>query len=85
MTKQLINRNEIIQRLVARSVKTAIQESPTHWLNKVFEDGFVGYSRLSDAQLMMEMEMRGLIQLEDNFDDEDQETDEVYTTDLIFN
>ncbi len=85
MRRQLINRSETIKRLVACSVKTAIQESPTYWLNKVFEDGFVGYSRLSDTQLMMEMEMRGLIQSEDDCDDENQEADEFYATDLNLN
>ena len=85
MRKQLINRSETIQCLVAYAVKTAIQESPTYWLNKVFEDGFVGYSRLSDTQLLMEMEMRGLIQSEDDFDEEGEEAEDFYATDLIFN
>jgi hypothetical protein len=85
MAQVQINRKEIIQRLVACSVKEALLESPAHWLNKVFEDGFIGYSRLSTSQLLMEMEMHGLIEPEVDFDDESQETDTDYTTDLIFN
>ncbi|MEN9481680.1 MAG: hypothetical protein RLZZ298_3075 [Pseudomonadota bacterium] len=84
MSKKAMSRSEKIQCLVARSVKTAVLESPTHWLNKIFEDGFVGYSRLSDSQLTMEMEMHGLFQSEDPFDEELEETDEFYATNLIF-
>lgn len=83
MKNKQMSRLEKIQHLITCSVKTAVTESPKHWLNKIFEDGFVGYSRLSDAQLAMEMEMRGLIQSEDQFDDDLEESDELYANDLI--
>jgi hypothetical protein len=85
MAQEQIHRKEIIQRLVAHSVKAALMESPADWLNKVFEDGFVGYSRLSTQQLLMEMEMHGLIEPEIDFDDESQEADADYATNPSFN
>ncbi len=83
MKKKLMSRKEKIQRLVASSVKTAVLESPTYWLNKIFEDGFIGYSRLSDSQLSMELEMHDLIQSNDQFDDYVEDSDEFYANDLI--
>lgn len=85
MTKKLMGRSEMIQHLVAYSVKTAISESPTHWLNGIFENGFIGYKKLTTSQLLMEMEMRGLIQSEEHFDDDAQDADDLCMSHLSFN
>jgi len=60
-----VNREEMIKALVAHSVKTAVSESKHYWLSELFEKGFTGYRSLSRAQLMQELQMRGLEQPED--------------------
>lgn len=85
MATIVLGRSEMIKRLVAGSVKTAVTESSKHWLQEIFEKGFIGYNKLSESQLLMEMEMRGLIQSEDHFDDETQDTDDLRLTNLHFN
>lgn len=85
MNKAVMGKSEMIKRLVACSVETAISESPNHWLQEIFEKGFIGYSKLSESQLLMEFEMHGLIQSEDNFDDEAQDAEVLCMSDLNFN
>lgn len=85
MKNAVMGKSEMIKRLVARSVETAISESPNSWLEEIFEQGFMGYSKLSEAQLLMELEMHGLIQSEDHFDDEAQDADDLCFNDLNFN
>lgn len=67
-TKQ---RLEMIRKLVAHSVSTAMEEGQHHWLNEVFENGFIGYKNISNEQLRTEMKLHGL----DSFDDADLEID----------
>lgn len=85
MAGTLKSRSSMIRSLVEHSVNAAVLESPAHWLEEVFEKGFVGYNKLSASQLLMEMHLRGLIQSEDPFDDESRDADEDAVTDLIFN
>ena len=79
MTLPAISRIEMIGRLVEHAVAEAVAESPRHWLRNIFENGFVGYSRLSDRQLRTEMEMRGLAVADEPAFDED---DDVLLSDL---
>ena len=60
-----MTRKEMIRRLVALSVDTALAESQRYWLSEVFEKGFVGYGNFSDGQLLREMQLRGLAAAED--------------------
>ncbi len=60
-----MNREEMIKALVAHSVQTAVSESKHYWLSELFEKGFTGYRNLSRAQLMQELQMRGLEQPDD--------------------
>jgi hypothetical protein len=53
-------KDEMIRRLVAYSVKTALSESKPYWLSDLFEKGFAGYRNLSRGQLVAELQMRGL-------------------------
>ena len=55
-----MNKEEMIRKLVAHSVKTALSESKQYWLNDLFEKGFTGYRNLSRGQLKAELQMRGL-------------------------
>jgi len=54
------SRQEMISQLVEDSLASALSESPPFWLREIFENGFVGYRHLSDRQLGMEMQLRGL-------------------------
>lgn len=71
------NRREMIGKLVEHSVSTAVSEFPQHWLKEVFEKGFVGYSKFSDRQLMLEMQLRGLTPTEDLADEVDSDDDSI--------
>lgn len=64
------NRNEMIRHLVEHSVSKALAEPQQYWMREVFEQGFVGYSKLSDQQLRMEMQLRGLEPSGDAFDED---------------
>jgi hypothetical protein len=55
-----LTKDEMVRRLVAHSVKTALAESKPYWLNELFERGFAGYRNLSRGQLVAELQMRGL-------------------------
>lgn len=78
-------RGEMIEMLVEHSVNVAVAESPKHWLKKVFENGFIGYGKLSDRQLLMEMHLRGLILPEDGIDDEADGQEDDYQPNQMFN
>lgn len=74
MTCMNPRREEMIGKLVEHSVSTAVAESPQDWLKEVFEKGFIGFSRLTDRQLQLEMRLRGLLVDDDageeEFDDD---------------
>lgn len=72
-------REAMIEALVEHSVNAAT-ESQKDWLRKVFEKGFIGYSKLSDSQLQLEMHLHGLIP-EEILDDE---TEDDFMSDEIF-
>jgi hypothetical protein len=66
-----MTRKEMIRKLVALSVDTALAESQRYWLSEVFEKGFVGYGNFSDGQLLREMQLRGLAAPTDVPEDDD--------------
>ena len=68
-----MTRKEMIRKLVALSVDTALAESHRYWLSEVFEKGFVGYGNFSDGQLLREMQLRGLAAPTDVAEDEELE------------
>jgi hypothetical protein len=71
MRRAPMTRKEMIRKLVALSVETALAESHRYWLSEVFEKGFVGYGNFSDGQLLREMQLRGLAAPNDVADDDD--------------
>jgi hypothetical protein len=71
MRRPVMTRKEMIRKLVALSVDTALAESHRYWLSEVFEKGFVGYGNFSDGQLLREMQLRGLAGPADVADDDD--------------
>jgi hypothetical protein len=86
MSSSINNRREMIDRLVEHSVETAMSESSFHWLKDVFERGFLGYTKLSNGQLMMEMQLRGLISAHDTIEDEaDDEPDDDRDNEQLLN
>jgi hypothetical protein len=66
-----MTRKEMIRKLVALSVDTALAESHRYWLSEVFEKGFVGYGNFSDGQLLREMQLRGLAAPTDVHEDDE--------------
>lgn len=74
MPSPAISRKEMISRLVDHSVANALSESQPYWMREIFENGFVGYRRLSDQQLRLEMQLRGLEATPEG-DDEDADDD----------
>jgi hypothetical protein len=72
MRSPAMTRKEMIRKLVALSVDTALAESHRYWLSEVFEKGFVGYGNFSDGQLLREMQLRGLIAPTDLAEDDDE-------------
>jgi len=71
MRRAPMTRKEMIRKLVALSVETALAESHRYWLSEVFEKGFVGYGNFSDGRLLREMQLRGLAAPSDVADDDD--------------
>ncbi len=67
-------RAQMIDSLVEHSLNMALSGSHRHWLKEVFEKGFPGYSKLSDRQLLLEMQLHGLIQTDDVFEDDADES-----------
>jgi hypothetical protein len=82
MRNPTMTRKEMIRKLVALSVDTALAESHRYWLSEVFEKGFVGYGNFSDGQLLREMQLRGLIAPTDLAEDDD-DLDDVATLDAL--
>jgi hypothetical protein len=62
------SRANMIGSLVEHSVTTAISDAQQDWLKDLFEKGFVGYNKLTDRQLLHEMELHGLIPDENLFE-----------------
>ncbi len=71
MRRAPMTRKEMIRKLVALSVETALAETHRYWLSEVFEKGFVGYGNFSDGQLLREMQLRGLAAPSDVAEDDD--------------
>lgn len=65
-----MSKDEMIRKLVAHSVKTALSETKPYWLSELFEKGFAGYRNLSRGQLIAELQMRGLSDEPDEDDDD---------------
>jgi hypothetical protein len=64
-----MSREEMIRRLVAFSVQAALHESQSYWLHELFEKGFAGYRSFSDGKLRRELQLRGLDEVDDEYDD----------------
>jgi hypothetical protein len=60
MLRATHNRKEMIAKLLEHAVSTALVEPQQIWMREVFEKGFVGYGRFTDAQLRLEMQLHGL-------------------------
>lgn len=67
------DRAEMIGQLVEHSVSKAKSEANAYWMRDIFEKGFAGYSKFSDQQLRVEMQLRGLETSADAFEDEDED------------
>ena len=85
MRNKAMTRGEMIDRLVEDSVRAVLKESQRPWLAEIFENGCVGYRKLSDRQLLMELRLRGLAGAGDMLDEytEDADTDEELMPDMI--
>lgn len=83
MTRTSITRVKMVEALVAHSINTAASKSQQDWLNDVFEKGFVGYGKLSERQLLLEMQLHGLMPIEGVFED-DADADEDALHDQMF-
>ncbi|MBI4205219.1 MAG: hypothetical protein HY527_09350 [Betaproteobacteria bacterium] len=74
MRQSTMSREEMIRRLVAFSVRSALQQSQPYWLNELFEKGFSGYRNFSDGKLRRELQLRGLDETDEmDADDEPEE------------
>lgn len=72
----VMSRSEMIGRLVAYSVEAALAEGGKHyWLSELFEKGFTGYGNFSGKQLLLEMQLRGLVPSDEPELDEDEDDD----------
>ena len=76
------NKQQMIEALVKFSIDSVLERR--EWLEKLFLDGFTGFGRLSEQQLVQEMRFRGLMGFEDENeplereeDDEDEFDDEI--------
>ena len=83
MRRPTMTRKEMIRKLVALSVDTALAESHRYWLSEVFEKGFVGYGNFSDGQLLREMQLRGLAAPTDVAEDDELELDDEPSVDIL--
>jgi hypothetical protein len=82
MPRTANTRVKMIERLVEHSVTSALSGSQPDWLKDVFEKGFVGYRKLADRQLLLEMQLHGLTPADDVFEDDADEDvlhDEIYS------
>ncbi|MGE5469651.1 MAG: hypothetical protein ACM3X0_02510 [Bacteroidota bacterium] len=70
MNRSTPSRTEMIERLVDHALARATAEPRADWMRDVFQYGFAGYGRFSERQLRLELQLRGLVQADDRFDDE---------------
>jgi hypothetical protein len=54
-------RQEMIEQLVAFSMRAAFEDRDAPWLREMFERGFRGFGGLSHSELVREMQFRGLL------------------------
>lgn len=64
-------RAEMVALLVDHALAMAGTEEQRHWLRSIFEKGFTGYSKLSSSQLTMEMQLHGLDETADLYEETD--------------
>jgi hypothetical protein len=53
-------RQYMIDSLVGFSLSAALQDPDAEWLREIFANGFVGFSNMSDRELLREMQFRDL-------------------------
>lgn len=70
MNRSTPSRTEMIERLVDDALARAGSAPRADWLRDIFEYGFAGYGKLSERQLRLELQLRGLVLATDRFDDE---------------
>lgn len=75
MRRSGMTREEMIRLLVEFSVKAALGDPHRYWLCELFERGFVGYRKYSDRRLWRELQLRGLVEPQDQLVDSDPEDD----------
>jgi hypothetical protein len=66
----------MIAELVRFSITSVIENHD--WLEKIFTDGVTGFGRLSEPQLLQEMQFRGLLEFDDEpapLDDDEEDED----------
>ncbi len=71
-----MNRQQMIAELVRFSITSVIENHD--WLEKIFTDGVTGFGRLSEPQLLQEMQFRGLLEFDDEpapLDDDEEDED----------
>lgn len=68
-----MNKQEMVRRLVADSVNTALRETQCGLLQTMFEKGFMGYSNMPTERLKKEMSLRGLDIYPEEHEDDDYE------------
>jgi hypothetical protein len=57
----MATRQNMIDQLVAFSLRAALDDTGAGWLREMFEQGFAGFSSLTYAELVREMQFRGLL------------------------
>jgi hypothetical protein len=60
LKEEHMNRNDMIRQLVDFSLAGAARDSRDSWLREVLEKGFKGFENLSTADLLRELQFRGL-------------------------
>ena len=55
-----MERDQIIQSLVAESLHQILEQKRSNWLLRVLEHGFTGYSNLDDEALLREAQRYGI-------------------------
>lgn len=70
MTNPEITRSEMIASLVEHSVGVAVADPRQCWLREIFEKGFVGFGKMPERRLLLEMHLRGLLPPDDTFEDD---------------
>lgn len=68
-----MNKHEMVRRLVADSVNTALEETQCGLLQTMFEKGFMGFSNMPAERLRKEMSLRGLDTRNEEHEDDDYE------------